>query len=211
MIGLLRKDLLLIAKRYKTSLLFLLIAALPAIRRERVDLIFGAYLFASMLVIQSDLITVDDDAKSWRKMEESLPVSAYQIVLEKYVAALLFLLVGGAIFLLCSVVEKMNVGKSWWLAFPSVAVVLAACCVSLSLQIPVLYRFGKRVGIPVFLLLGAAACVVIVGIRWWGWGDSNFFSPIFSAPISYLLIVGTVGLTVLSWLLSTHIYRRKER
>ena len=211
MTGLLRKDLLLIAKRYKTSLLFLLIAALPAIRRERVDLIFGAYLFASMLVIQSDLITVDDDAKSWKKMEESLPVSAYQIVLEKYVAALLFLLVGGAIFLLCSVVEKMNAGKSWWLAFPSVAVVLAACCVSLSLQIPVLYRFGKRVGIPVFLLLGAAACVVIVGIRWWGWGDSDFFSPIFSAPISYLLIVGTVGLTVLSWLLSTHIYRRKER
>lgn len=211
MTGLLRKDLLLIAKRYKTSLLFLLIAVLPAIRRERVDLIFGAYLFASMLVIQADLITMDDDTKGWKKMEESLPVSAYRMVLEKYVAALLFLLAGGMIFLLCSVVEKMNVGKSLWLAFPSVVMVLEACCVALSLQLPVLYRFGKRVGIPAFLLLGAAACIAIVGIRWWGWGNSDFFSLIFSAPISYWLLVATVGLTVLSWLLSTYIYRHQER
>ena len=211
MTGLLRKDLLLIAKRYKTSLLFLLIAALPAIRRERVDLIFGVYLFASMLMIQADLITIDNDQKGWRKMEESLPITAHRIVLEKYVAALLFLLVGGVIFLLCSIVEKLDAGKSLWLAFPSVAFVLAACCVALSLQIPVLYQFGKGVGMVVFLLLEAAACVTIVGIRWWGWGDSEFFSPIFSAPISYLLIAATAGLTVLSWLLSTHIYRCKDR
>ena len=35
--GLLRKDFLFIAKKYKVSLLFLLVAALPALEKERVD------------------------------------------------------------------------------------------------------------------------------------------------------------------------------
>ena len=81
MTGLLRKDILLIAKRYRTSLLYLLIAALLAIRRERVDLVLGAYLFVSMLMIQADLITIDNEQKNWKKMERSLPVAAYKIVL----------------------------------------------------------------------------------------------------------------------------------
>ena len=55
--GLLRKDFLFIAKKYKVSLLFLLVAALPALEKERVDLILGVYLFAIILSIQSDLVT----------------------------------------------------------------------------------------------------------------------------------------------------------
>lgn len=208
--GLLRKDFLFIAKKYKVSLLFLLVAALPALKRERVDLIFGVYLFAIMLSIQSDLVTVDKE-NNWKKIEESLPVSPFGIVLEKYIAGLLFLLAGGIAFLFFSVLEKSMAGTSVLEVLPTFTFLMVSCCIALSLQIPVLYRFGKRVGVSIFLLLAAVAGVTIVGIRWWGWGNSEFFSPIFSAPISYLLIAATVGLTVLSWLLSTHIYRCKDR
>ena len=65
--GLLRKDFLFIAKKYKVSLLFLLVAALPALEKERVDLILGVYLFAIMLSIQSDLVTASKE----KKLEES--------------------------------------------------------------------------------------------------------------------------------------------
>ena len=61
--GLLRKDFLFIAKKYKVSLLFLLIAALPALEKERVDLILGVYLFAIMLSIQSDLVTASKESR----------------------------------------------------------------------------------------------------------------------------------------------------
>lgn len=208
--GLLRKDFLFIAKKYKVSLLFLLVAALPALEKERVDWILGIYLFAIMLSIQSDLVTVDKE-NNWKKVEESLPVSPFGIVLEKYIAALLFLLAGGIGFLFFSVLEKSMAGKSLLEALPTFTFLMVSCCISLSLQIPVLYRFGKRVGVAVFLLLAAVACVAIAGIRWWGWGDSAAFSLLFSAPIRYWLIAATVGLTVLSWLLSTHIYCRKDR
>lgn len=208
--GLLRKDFLFIAKKYKVSLLFLLVAALPALEKERVDWILGIYLFAIMLSIQSDLVTVDKE-NNWKKVEESLPVSPFRIVLEKYIAALLFLLAGGIGFLFFSVLEKSMAEKSVLEAFPTFTFLMVSCCISLSLQIPVLYRFGKRVGVTVFLLLAAVACVAIAGIRWWGWGDSAVFSLLFSAPIRYWLIAATVGLTVLSWLLSTHIYCRKDR
>lgn len=208
--GLLRKDFLFIAKKYKVSLLFLLIAALPALEKERVDLIFGVYLFAIMLSIQSDLVTASKE-KSWKKVEESLPVSPLGIVLEKYIAALLFLLAGSIVFLLFSVLEKNMAGKSVWEALPTFIFLMVSCCVALSLQIPVLYRFGKRVGVAVFLLLAAIACIVIVGIRWWGWGDSAALSVLFRAPVSILLMAGAVVLTVLSWLLSTHIYRNQDR
>ena len=211
MTGLLRKDILLIAKRYRTSLLYLLIAALLAIRRERVDLVLGAYLFVSMLMIQADLITIDNEQKNWKKMERSLPVAAYQIVLEKYVAALLFLLAGGIVFLLCSILEKVNVGKSLWLAFPTATFLLAACCAALSLQIPVLYRFGKRVGVAVFLLLGAGACIAGMGIRWGNCGDAGLVSLLSSPTISFLLMVAAVILTMLSWLISTRIYHSRDK
>lgn len=208
--GLLRKDVIFMAQKYKVSLLFLLVAAWPTVRRERVDLVFGAYLFVIMLAIQSDLITIDKE-KNWKKIEESLPVSPLRIVLEKYVASLLFLLAGGVMFLLFSMLEKYMAGKSLWEALPTFNFLMVACCVSLALQIPVLYQFGKRVGVAVFLLLGAAACIVIAGIRWWGWGDSAAFSVLFHAPVSVFLMAGTVGLTALSWLLSVQIYSRKDR
>lgn len=208
--GLLRKDFLFIAKKYKVSLLFLLVAALPALKRERVDLILGVYLFAIMLAIQSDLVTVDKE-NNWKKVEESLPVSPFGIVLEKYIAALLFLLAGGIAFLFFSVLEKSMAGTSVLEALPTFTFLMVSCCIALSVQIPVLYRFGKRVGVAVFLLLAAGACVTIAGIRWWGWGDSAVFSLLFSAPIRYWLIAAMVGLTVISWLLSTHIYRCKDR
>ena len=208
--GLLRKDFLFIAKKYKVSLLFLLIAALPALEKERVDLILGVYLFAIMLSIQSDLVTASKE-KSWKKVEESLPVSPLGIVLEKYIAALLFLLMGGIVFLFFSILEKNMAGKSLWEALPTFTFLMISCCIALSLQIPVLYRFGKRVGVAVFLLLAAIACIVIVGIRWWGWGDSAALSVLFRAPVSILLMAGAVVLTVFSWLLSTHIYRNQDR
>ena len=208
--GLLRKDFLFIAKKYKISLLFLLVAALPTIRQGRVDLVFGAYLFASMLMIQSDLVAADKE-KNWKKIEESLPVSPFGIVLEKYLAALVFLLAGGMVFLLFSMLEKNITGKSVWEALPTFTFLMVSCCITLSLQIPVLYRFGKRVGVIVFLLLAAIACIVIAGIRWWGWGNSVTSSVIFHTPISIFLVAGVVVLTVLSWLLSTHIYRNKNR
>lgn len=208
--GLLRKDFLFIAKKYKVSLLFLLVAALPAIKRERVDLIFGVYLFAIMLSIQSDLVTASKE-QSWKKVEESLPISPLGIVLEKYIAALLFLLAGSVVFLLFSVLEKSMAGKSIWEVFPTFAFLMVSCCIALSLQIPVLYRFGKRVGVAVFLLLAAVACIAIVGIRWWSWGDSAAFSILFQGPASVCLMAGAVVLTALSWLLSTHIYRNQDR
>lgn len=208
--GLLRKDVIFMAQKYKVSLLFLLVAAWPTVRRERVDLVFGAYLFVIMLAIQSDLITIDKE-KNWKKIEESLPVSPLRIVLEKYVASLLFLLAGGVVFLLFSMLEKYMAGKSLWEALPTFNFLMVACCVSLALQIPVLYQFGKRVGVAVFLLLGAAACIVIAGIRWWSWGDSTVFSVLFHAPVSVFLMAGVVGVTALSWLLSVQIYSRKDR
>ena len=152
-------------------------------------MILGVYLFAIMLSIQSDLVTASKE-KSWKKVEESLPVSPLGIVLEKYIAALLFLLAGSIVFLLFSVLEKNMAGKSVWEALPTFTFLMVSCCIALSLQIPVLYRFGKRVGVAVFLLLAAIACNAIVGIRWWGWGDSAAFSILFQGPASICLMAG---------------------
>ena len=208
--GLIRKDVILIVQKYKIYFLFLFIGGLLSIEKGRVDLILGAYLFGSMLAIQLDLITIDKE-KNWRKMVESFPVSPGRIVLEKYIVALLFLIAEGIVYLIFSMLAKGLAGKSFLGTLSTFTFLITICCVSISLQIPVFICFGQRVGIFVFLLLGAAASITIIGIRWWGWRDSIIFSTLFHSPINIIFMFATMGLLALSWLISTQIYCNQDR
>lgn len=209
MTGLLRKDLLLLAKALRAFALFALVFAVLSFSQgnnENIGSAVGAYFFIMIVIMQVFTLSADEQAR-WLRLEKALPVTSYQAVLSKYLMSIL----GMVIFMVFCIREIMTTGN-FVEPFGIAAGLAGAALFLAAVEFPLLYRFGSNSGR--FLFFGVA--IVAVAIVWAGqMAGLPLEAAIswFSANQTLLLILG-FSIPVLafigSYFLSVSIYRKKE-
>ena len=213
MTGLLRKDLLLLAKALRAFALFAVVFAVLSFSQsngEDMGAAVGSYFFIMIVIMQVFTLSSDEQAR-WLRLEKALPVTPYQAVFSKYLMSLLGAVLGMIVFLLFCIRDIMASGN---LIEPlSAAAGLAAAALFLAaVEFPLLYRFGSNSGR--FVFLGVA--IVVVAVVWAGQMAGLPLEAVigwFSANRTLLLALGfsiPVLAFVGSYFLSVSIYRKKE-
>ena len=213
MTGLLRKDLLLLAKALRAFALFALVFAVLSFSQsngEDMGAAVGSYFFIMIVIMQVFTLSSDEQAR-WLRLEKALPVTPYQAVFSKYLMSLLGAALGMVVFLLFCTREIVETGN--FVEPLSIAGGLAAAALFLAaVEFPLLYRFGSNSGR--FVFFGVA--IVVVAVVWAGQMAGLPLEAVigwFSANRTLLLALGfsiPVLAFVGSYFLSVSIYRKKE-
>lgn len=213
MTGLLRKDLLLLAKALRAFALFALVFAVLSFSQgnnENIGSAVGAYFFIMIVIMQVFTLSADEQAR-WLRLEKALPVTSYQAVLSKYLMSILGTVLGMVIFMVFCIREIMTTGN---FAEPLyIAAGLAGAALFLAaVEFPLLYRFGSNSGR--FLFLGVA--IVIVTMVWAAQmsglsfeGAMAWFSQHMDVLLALAIVIPVASFTG-SYFLSVSIYRKKE-
>ena len=213
MTGLLRKDLLLLAKALRAFALFALVFAVLSFSQgnnENIGSAVGAYFFIRIVIMQVFTLSADEQAR-WLRLEKALPVTSYQAVLSKYLMSILGTVLGMMIFMVFCIREIMTTGN---FAEPLyIAAGLAGAALFLAaVEFPLLYRCGSNSGR--FLFLGVA--IVIVTMVWAAQmsglpfeGAMAWFSQHMDVLLALAIVIPVASFTG-SYFLSVSIYRKKE-
>ena len=214
MLGLIRKDLLLLSRSLRIfAVVAVLFAAMALLQQdnEGIGSAIGAYLFIMVVIMQVYTVSADEQSR-WLRMEKALPLGPRQVVLSKYLVSLLCILVGMAVYLLLGVRELAQGGEGAFLILTMGGALLCAGVFLTAVQIPLLYRFGSNASRFVFLgLLLAAMAVAWVSqylpVDWSGvlaWLEGSYvLAAVLLASVCLALFVG-------SYFLSARIYQKKE-
>ena len=212
MTGLLRKDLLLLAKALRAFALFALVFAVLSFSQsngEDMGAAVGSYFFIMIVIMQVFTLSADEQAR-WLRLEKALPVTPFQAVLSKYLMSLLGAVLGMIVFLLFCIRDIM--AGNFVEPLSAAAGLAAAALFLAAVEFPLLYRFGSNSGR--FLFFGVA--IVVVAIVWAGQMAGLPLEAVigwFSANQTLLLALGfsiPVLAFVGSYFLSVSIYRKKE-
>ena len=214
MLGLIRKDLLLLSRSLRIfAVVAVIFAAMALLQQdnEGVGSAIGAYLFIMVVIMQVYTVSADEQSR-WLRMEKSLPLGPRQVVLSKYLVSLLCILVGMAVYLLLGVRELAQGGEGAFLILTMGGALLCAGVFLTAVQIPLLYRFGSNASRFVFLGLLLAAMAVAWGFQylpvdWSGvlaWLEGSYVLA------AVLLAVACLALFVGSYFLSARTYQKKE-
>ena len=212
MTGLLRKDLLLLAKALRAFALFAVVFAAISFSQnsgENIGAAVGSYFFIMIVIMQVFTLSSDEQAR-WLRLEKALPVTPYQAVFSKYLMSLLGAALGMVVFLLFCIRDIM--AGNFVEPLSAAAGLAAAALFLAAVEFPLLYRFGSNSGR--FLFFGVA--IVVVAIVWAGQMAGLPLEAVigwFSANRTLLLALGfsiPVLAFVGSYFLSVSIYRKKE-
>ena len=212
MTGLLRKDLLLLAKALRAFALFALVFAVLSFSQnngENIGAAVGSYFFIMIVIMQVFTLSADEQAR-WLRLEKALPVTPYQAVFSKYLMSLLGAALGMVVFLLFCIRDIM--AGNFVEPLSAAAGLAAAALFLAAVEFPLLYRFGSNSGR--FVFFGVA--IVVVAIVWAGQMAGLPLEAVigwFSANRTLLLALGfsiPVLAFVGSYFLSVSIYRKKE-
>ena len=214
MLGLIRKDLLLLSRSLRIfAVVAVLFAAMALLQQdnEGVGSAIGAYLFIMVVIMQVYTVSADEQSR-WLRMEKALPLGPRQAVLSKYLVSLLCILVGMAVYLLLGVRELAQGGEGAFLILTMGGALLCAGVFLTAVQIPLLYRFGSNASR--FVCLGLLLVVVLLiwasqylPVDWSGvlaWLEGSYvLAAVLLASVCLALFVG-------SYFLSARIYQKKE-
>ena len=212
MTGLLRKDLLLLAKALRAFALFALVFAVLSFSQsngEDMGAAVGSYFFIMIVIMQVFTLSADEQAR-WLRLEKALPVTPFQAVLSKYLMSLLGAVLGMIVFLLFCIRDIM--AGNFVEPLSAAAGLAAAALFLAAVEFPLLYRFGSNS--RRFLFFGVA--IVVVAVVWAGQMAGLPLEAVigwFSANRTLLLALGfsiPVLAFVGSYFLSVSIYRKKE-
>ena len=98
-----------------------------------------------------------DERSRWDRYALSMPLSAKDLVVSKYLLGYLSLLAGAALKLIVMLLPFGNGGD-----FASLALLLAATLLYIAVQFPILFRFGIESGRIWMMLLTAAFAIGVV-------------------------------------------------
>lgn len=155
--GLLIKDLYMIMRYWKAMIFFNIMYAGIAAFSEMGMLFAMMNVMLGTMVVKS-LIAYEEQNK-WDCLAVHLPVTAKQLVLEKYLvgfgAAVFTSILTAAVMMLADLLQD---GKKGMLMLPNLMLFVAVGMVMLSLELPVLFKFGVEKGRLWFMAAFVLAC-----------------------------------------------------
>ena len=209
MLGLIKKDLLVMKNNLKYFLLMILVFAFFS--RES-NIIYFISIFISIMIFITTFSY--DDYNKWNTYAITLPLSREKIVLAKYLTSLL-LMVGTVLitFLLSFVIGTINHSFDFDEVFPMLFGGLFALVLLQSFMYPLIYKFGTEKG-RIGLFVGVFAVSGLVGYlvnrvkidTTALTGFIQFFNQYGILLLSIAMVILFVG----SYFVSKRIYLKKE-
>ena len=208
MLGLIKKDLLMIKGNLRQAILFLVVFIILALQENNIIVIVP--VFVSMMIFMTTFSY--DEYNKWEAYAISLPVSRKNIVKAKYFASIILwtiaLLVTAVITVVMGIFEQ-NINYSEMIGM------ILGCVFSIvlleALMFPLIFKFGVEKG-RIGVFIGVFVIAALLGFVFTGidlenaTGFVNFFNKYY-----YLLLplVSIVAL-IISYFVSKKIYLKKE-
>lgn len=210
--GLLLKDLYTVKNQWK-YILFIAVVFSLSFAGKGDGTLAAMFSFISTILLLNSL--AQDEMDQWNKAALTMPVTGRQIVLSKFVFALLLCIFGTAVGLLLTLVCRLTGlgegGLAWEVLVLGSAVSSAVILLVISVMVPMNLKFGVQksrfvllcfVGIPV--LLGMVADAVGLQVP-----DMMYFSGSFIG-VSLLAALLVLLILLVSFLVSVRIMEKKE-
>ncbi len=208
MLGLVKKDLLMIKGNMRQVILFLVVFLILAFQENNIIVIVP--VFVSMIVFITTFSY--DEYNKWDAYAISLPVSRKNIVKAKYVASIIL----WAIALLVTVVITGIMGLfEQNLNYFEMFGMILGCVFSIvlleAIMFPLIFKFGVEKG-RIGLFVGVFAIAGLLGFIFTGIDLENAtgFIEIFNKYYYILIPLAAVILLVISYFVSKKIYLKKE-
>ena len=208
MLGLVKKDLLMIKGNMRQVILFLVVFLILAFQENNIIVIVP--VFVSMMVFITTFSY--DEYNKWDAYAISLPVSRKNIVKAKYVASIIL----WAIALLVTVVITGIMGLfEQNLNYFEMFGMILGCVFSIvlleAIMFPLIFKFGVEKG-RIGLFVGVFAIAGLLGFIFTGIDLENAtgFIEIFNKYYYILIPLAAVILLVISYFVSKKIYLKKE-
>ena len=208
MLGLVKKDLLMIKGNIRQVILFLVVFLILAFQENNIIVIVP--VFVSMMVFITTFSY--DEYNKWDAYAISLPVSRKNIVKAKYVASIIL----WAIALLVTVVITGIMGLfeqniNYFEMFGMILGCVFSIVLLEAIMFPLIFKFGVEKG-RIGLFVGVFAIAGLLGFIFTGIDleNANGFIEIFNEYYYILLPLVAVILLVISYYVSKRIYLKKE-
>lgn len=208
MLGLVKKDLLMIKGNIRQVILFLVVFLILAFQENNIIVIVP--VFVSMMVFITTFSY--DEYNKWDAYAISLPVSRKNIVKAKYVASIIL----WAIALLVTVVITGIMGLfeqniNYFEMFGMILGCVFSIVLLEAIMFPLIFKFGVEKG-RIGLFVGVFAIAGLLGFIFTGIDLENAtgFIEIFNKYYYILIPLVSVILLVISYFVSKKIYLKKE-
>ena len=208
MLGLVKKDLLMIKGNMRQVILFLVVFLILAFQENNIIVIVP--VFVSMMVFITTFSY--DEYNKWNAYAISLPVSRKNIVKAKYVASIIL----WAIALLVTVVITGIMGLfeqniNYFEMFGMILGCVFSIVLLEAIMFPLIFKFGVEKG-RIGLFVGVFAIAGLLGFIFTGIDLENAtgFIEIFNKYYYILIPLVAVILLVISYFVSKKIYLKKE-
>lgn len=198
--GLLLKDLYNLMQMGKIGLLVSVLWVVIGISQQDSNYISGL-LMMLVIMLPYNAMAYDEAAK-WDRYALTMPVTRRDLVLSKYLLTLLSALAPALLVFICSLIIDHTLSYALSLTATLVAIGISMACFSL----PFAFRFGAQKArlaffavILMYVLLASSVDNITMNIG---------FSRLLTNP--WLLLVGMLVITFVSFLISVRIYEKKE-
>ena len=174
--------------------------------RDNFFFVFYPSILCGMVAV--NLLAYDEQGK-WDVYSGTLPYTKAQLVSVKY---LMSLLTQGAVLLLAAVLQAVAMSRSGSFLLEEYLALLASLvmlsCLSTSLSLPFMFRFGVEKGRLAYFVMVGAVCAG-------GMISGDVIAAALSKNTSPLTVMGvaaavSVLLFALSWALSIKLYQKRE-
>lgn len=203
--GLLLKDLYMM-KRYMRSYLLMMAVFMGIAAMDPGNLFFVYYPCMLSGMVPTSLLGYDERSK-WEMFAETLPCTRAQIVSVKYLLGVILQLVVLVLTAIVQGVVMLPTGDwAGYLILLEMLVMLG--CVSSSVTLPFMFRFGVEKGRMAYYVMIGLVCA-----------GSSVAGSLFNSGIQYipgtnvvmpLLMLAAMGVYALSWWLSIRFYEKRE-
>ena len=181
------------------------------------DFMFFGAMTCMMISVFPQALMGEDEHIGWNRFCLTMPIKRSQYVSEKYLLTLAFIVFFA---LLSSVGVIILMVKTTGFDIKDYLLVLSVIlCVSLlmmSIDLPMVFRFGTKKGIMLFA--GLFLLIFVAGLALFLWASYNdagraFFRQVQEADHLVLALCILTGIAVIytaSWLLSIRLYQKRE-
>ncbi|HGM3509299.1 TPA: ABC-2 transporter permease [Clostridioides difficile] len=164
MIGLIKKDFLLIKKSFTPIYLFaIIIAVLPLIKNPTflvpIMSLVLFLLFSSQLLVTFNL----DELANWNKNISAMPISIYKEIASKYIVSFILSILPLLILILLSIltINSLNVSKGF-IIYCIISGFMISCLYN-SIVIPAAFKFGtNKCRLILFIFVGVLTIIPIL-------------------------------------------------
>lgn len=208
--GLIIKDLLNL-KKYLLTILLIIIFLIAFMSFSFED---SSITVSIIIIIINSMMTITtfsfDEITKWDMYAMSFPISRKNLVLSKYILALILGIIGFIMSLFISILIdsfKNNIDILELLTINFIS--MAASLILISIILPIVFKFGAEksrfASIPIFAIPGIIQVLLIENIK-----SSAQFLYTYKNFIPFIFVIILIFVMLLSFSLSLKIYRKKE-